>query len=130
MSIFRKLLDFLLAILRMIRKPKSPTKLSFQIKEWKMAKVAVVKLTWVKSVDTDVVKQVLTVGTQVTELAPDVQEFGPFDVVENTSVSVSLVANDGVRDSVPATLDIVVGKLTPPAAPTNLTFVVVEEKDV
>jgi hypothetical protein len=94
---------------------------------------ATVKLTWVKSVSTNVLKQVLTVkkGEETavdTELAPDVQEALVVDVSENVLVTASVVVENtwGVK-SVPATVTFTLTDIVP-APVTDLTYTVVEVK--
>lgn len=125
---------FILAIFSFFKKPKPVTNLHVIIRSIYM-KEASIQLNWTKSVTTKVVSQKLTlvVGTtpaQDLPLGPSVETYGPFDVPENTSVHVSLVANDGTFDSDPCVVDFTVGSLTPPAAPTNLTYTHVGTKDV
>lgn len=91
-----------------------------------MATVNVVA-KWTKSISADVVSQEVSVfhnGELVDLFALDanVEEVSIDDVPENTTLKVELVASDGVFKSSPAVAELVVGDLTAPDAPTNLTL--------
>lgn len=98
-------------------------------------KLALVKVSWTPSVSQDVRVQRFTVTDLdgelllTKDLEPQVvSEF--LELPEKTRVVVSLVVNDGVFDSVPATLEVVVDDLTAPQPVTNLTYEIVEIRDV
>ena len=89
-------------------------------------RTASVRLNWLKSVSTDVVKQNLFVNVNgeavvSTDLAADVETHVFGRVRENDEVEVSLVAIDGAGNmSVPATLNFtaIFPDLTAPESPT------------
>lgn len=98
-------------------------------------KLALIKVSWTPSVSQDVRVQKFVVSDLDGELLlskdlePQVaSEF--IELPEKTRVLVSLVVNDGVYDSVPATVEVVVDDLTAPQPVTNLTYEIVEVKDV
>jgi hypothetical protein len=95
-----------------------------------MAREAVVRLTWLRSVSDDVVEQRLVLnGTEPVVLLPTVEEF-VVNVPDKGSLNVVLTAYDGTNVSLPVTLDFLVGDLTPPQPPIGLMATIVDVVDV
>lgn len=92
-----------------------------------------VKLTWVPSVSSDVVSQVLSVAVDgdevVYDLPPSANSFEVW-VAEKASVEVMLYANDGTHSSDAARLGFVVPDLAAPLPPAELGFEIVETREV
>ena len=91
-------------------------------------RVAIVRLTWLRSVSDDVVEQRLVVNGNVdgvVVLAPSVEQYD-IRVSEKETVSVALTAFDGKFESDAVVLDYAVGDLTKPQSPTGLFAEVIE----
>lgn len=97
-------------------------------------KEALVSVSWLRSASTDVESQNFIVSvnsaTVLDESLDSSVDNYQFWVAEKSLVAVSLTVFDGTNLSVPATLSFQVPDLTEPLAATDLTFQILETRDV